>query len=88
LAVRIARRFAFRRWRVTGAATAIHVLQLGAGEFSHDLSPPKSQPYDEYKLAISLSAIAMQGFAQGANSISHCFGLDPKNDNCFLFIYS
>ena len=64
----IARRFA-RRLLITSAATAINVLQLGAGEFTHDGSPPMSQPYDKYELAVSLSVFALQGFASWANSI-------------------
>jgi len=73
----IARGFAWRRL-ITSAATAIDVLQLGAGEFTHDRSPPMSQPYDKYELAVSLSVFALQGFApkKGANSI---FGF---RENC------
>jgi hypothetical protein len=54
---------------ITPAPTAINVLQLGAGEFTHDGSPPMGQPYDKYELAVSLSVFALQGFASWANSI-------------------
>jgi hypothetical protein len=64
----IARGFARRRL-ITSAAAAIDVLQFGAGEFSHDQSPPMGQPYDKYVLAVSLSVFALQGFAPRANSV-------------------
>jgi hypothetical protein len=45
-------------------AATIYVLQLSAGQFTHDISPLNNQAYKTYALAISLSVIAMQGFAQ------------------------
>lgn len=35
----------FARRRLIASATAIHVLQFGAGQFTHDLSPPLSRPW-------------------------------------------
>jgi hypothetical protein len=61
----------FARRRLITAATTIDVLQFRAGQFTHDPSPPKAnRNMDGYGLAVSLSVIALQGFApKGANSI-------------------